>query len=76
MSKPTEVYTIQIIETYHGDEISAELFESFFGEGYVKPERPYGVRIFDADTDETIPYGVHRFATLDAARVYFGAIEG
>lgn len=76
MSKPNESYTVQIIETYHGEEISAELFESVGLYGLDSPERPFGVRVFDPDADETVPFGVHRFATLDAARVYFGGVEG
>jgi len=68
-------YIVKILETYHGDEVSAELFESHFWEGVTPLKHPFGVRIFDLDANETIPFGVHRFETLDAARAYFEGIE-
>ena len=75
-------YDTEIIETYLGDEFSVELFELVAREDLtvrgiylVKPERPYGVRVFDSDMSETVPEGVYSFPTLDAARAYFETIE-
>lgn len=75
-------YDVKIIETYLGAEISVELFElvaredlTVRGIHLVKPERPYGVRIFDNDMGENVPDGVYSFSTLDSARAYFGKIR-
>lgn len=77
-----DAYRVEIIETYHGDDISAELFESHAREDLIergifiaKPEHPFGVRIFDADELRTVPFGVCRFKTLSAARAHFEGIE-
>lgn len=72
-----DAYTVEIIETYHGDEISAELFESKAREPGIiaAPEFPFGVRVFDADAGETVPEGIRRFQTLVAARAYFEGID-
>ena len=73
-------YYTKIIETYHGDEISAELFESVVREDLtdrhlVKLELPFRVCIFYAGSVSLVPGGLRRFPTLDAARAYFETIE-
>ena len=75
-------YDVKIIETYHGDKISAHLFESVAREDLtdlgihpMKPELPFGVCVYFADTVTPVPGGFHRFPTLDSARAYLETIE-
>ena len=72
-------YYTKIIETYHGDEISAELFESVVREDLtdrhlMKPELPFGVCVFYADSVMLMPESLRWFPTLDAARAHFETI--